>query len=63
MSYTLDILKGAKEALLNGDQLACMKRLNILIDRHEQIIKLRKNWNKAERIKNATDSKAKGGTS
>jgi hypothetical protein len=59
MSYTLEILRGARKALLEDNKLEAMKRINILIDRHEKILNLRKNWSKAERMKNANNTKAK----
>jgi hypothetical protein len=37
MGFTLDHLKEAQDALLQGDQLVAMKNLNILIDHWERL--------------------------
>lgn len=44
MSFTLNNLKKAEQALIDGDTLEAMRRIKLLIERMETILHTRENW-------------------
>jgi len=44
MSFTLDNLRAAREALLHGGTLEAMKHINLLINRREALLKAQKHY-------------------